>query len=75
SLTDRQGKVKSSSGYTNLFIHPGYQFKKVDRLITNFHLPKSSLFLLVCAFAGTELMKKAYKKAIQHVSLCQKPNG
>ncbi|MCD6152816.1 MAG: tRNA preQ1(34) S-adenosylmethionine ribosyltransferase-isomerase QueA [Syntrophobacterales bacterium] len=65
SLTDRQGKVKSSSGYTNLFIHPGYQFKKVDRLITNFHLPKSSLFLLVCAFAGTELMKKAYKKAIE----------
>ena len=65
SLADKRGKIKSSSGYTNLFIYPGYEFKKVDRLITNFHLPKSSLFLLVCAFAGTDLIKKAYKKAIE----------
>jgi S-adenosylmethionine:tRNA ribosyltransferase-isomerase len=65
SLTDGQGKVKSSSGNTNLFIYPGYEFKKVDKLLTNFHLPKSSLFLLVCAFAGTETMKNAYEKAIE----------
>jgi S-adenosylmethionine:tRNA ribosyltransferase-isomerase len=65
SLTDGQGQVKSSSGNTNLFIYPGYEFKKVDKLLTNFHLPKSSLFLLVCAFAGTETMKNAYEKAIE----------
>lgn len=53
------------SGKTNLFITPGYSFKVVDALVTNFHLPKSSLLVLVSAFAGTDLIKKAYKEAIE----------
>lgn len=52
------------SGWTNIFIYPGYKFKCVDGLITNFHLPKSTLLMLVCAFAGRENIKKAYKEAI-----------
>ncbi|MBL7081128.1 MAG: tRNA preQ1(34) S-adenosylmethionine ribosyltransferase-isomerase QueA [Candidatus Omnitrophica bacterium] len=52
-------------GYTNLFIYPGYKFKMVDCLVTNFHLPRSSLFLLVCAFAGKDLMMQAYNEAIK----------
>ncbi|MCM8800496.1 MAG: tRNA preQ1(34) S-adenosylmethionine ribosyltransferase-isomerase QueA [Candidatus Omnitrophica bacterium] len=51
-------------GYTDLFIYPGYQFRLVDCLITNFHLPRTTLFMLVCAFAGIELIKKAYQEAI-----------
>ena len=51
---------------TNIFIYPGYDFRMVDALITNFHLPKTTLFLLVCAFAGTERMKRAYEYAIDH---------
>ena len=55
------------SGHTEIFITPGYQFKAVDGLITNFHLPRSTLFMLVCAFAGTGTMKAAYAHAIaQH---------
>jgi S-adenosylmethionine:tRNA ribosyltransferase-isomerase len=52
------------SGATDIFITPGYKFRAVDGLITNFHLPKSTLFILVCAFAGTERMKAAYAHAI-----------
>jgi S-adenosylmethionine:tRNA ribosyltransferase-isomerase len=52
------------SGATDIFITPGYKFRAVDGLITNFHLPKSTLFMLVCAFAGTERMKAAYAHAI-----------
>ncbi|MDO8525750.1 MAG: tRNA preQ1(34) S-adenosylmethionine ribosyltransferase-isomerase QueA [Candidatus Omnitrophota bacterium] len=52
------------SGYTNMFIYPGYRFKVVDRLITNFHLPKSTLMLLVSAFAGKEFIMAAYRQAI-----------
>lgn len=54
------------SGYTNLFIYPPYKFKVVDALITNFHLPKSTLLILVSAFAGRELIMKAYEEAIRH---------
>lgn len=50
---------------TNLFIYPGYKFKIVDALLTNFHLPKSTLFMLVCAFAGRDLIMQAYKEAIE----------
>ena len=53
------------SGYTKLFIYPGYQFKVVDRLITNFHMPKSSLLMLVSAFIGFDNMKHIYKTAIE----------
>lgn len=51
-------------GMTNLFIYHGYEFKLVDCLLTNFHLPRTTLFILVCAFAGEKLIKKAYQEAI-----------
>ena len=52
------------SGYTKLFIYPGFKFKAVDRLITNFHLPRSSLLMLVSAFVGYDNMKELYKIAV-----------
>ena len=58
--------LPKTSGLTNLFIYPGYKFKFVDALITNFHLPKSTLLALVYALAGEKLMKKAYKVAIKN---------
>jgi S-adenosylmethionine:tRNA ribosyltransferase-isomerase len=51
-------------GYTDLFIYPGYKFKLVNCLLTNFHLPRTTLFMLVCAFGGERLVKKAYQEAI-----------
>jgi S-adenosylmethionine:tRNA ribosyltransferase-isomerase len=65
SAADEAGKIKPSSAYTRLFIYPGHRFKRVDSLITNFHLPRSSLYLLVCAFAGKHLTERAYKEAIR----------
>lgn len=56
--------IKSYSGYSELFIYPGYKFKIVDALITNFHLPKSTLLMLVSAFADIELIRKAYDEAL-----------
>ena len=53
------------AGSTNLFIYPGYEFRKVGAMLTNFHLPGTSLLLLVCAFAGTELAMKAYRYAVE----------
>ncbi len=64
AAADVNGTVRAGEGKTNLFIYPGYRFKKVDRMLTNFHLPASSLFLLVCTFAGRDLMARAYQKAI-----------
>ncbi len=58
------GEVEPLRGTTKLFIKPGYRFRAVDMLFTNFHLPKSTLFMLVCAFSGMELMKEAYAYAI-----------
>ena len=58
-------KIQSSySGWTDLFILPGYKFKAIDSLLTNFHLPKTTLFMLVSAFTGDRLIKQAYKEAI-----------
>jgi len=57
--------VQPFEGATNLFIYPGYQFRAVDTLITNFHLPRSTLLMLVAAFAGKELLDRAYHEAIQ----------
>lgn len=56
--------VNPYQGYTNIFIYPGYQFKVVDALVTNFHLPKSTLLMLVSAFAGRDLILEAYQEAI-----------
>lgn len=61
----KKGKFNEGAGKTDIFIYPGYEFKAVDALITNFHLPKSSLLLLVSAFTGINLTRKAYKKAIK----------
>lgn len=59
------GEFKGSSGWTDIFIYPGYKFKGVDRLITNFHLPKSTLVMLVSALAGRENILNAYNEAIK----------
>jgi S-adenosylmethionine:tRNA ribosyltransferase-isomerase len=57
--------LKPSEGWTNTFIHPPYQFNIADALITNFHLPKTSLLIMVCAFAGYDLTMEAYRRAIK----------
>lgn len=61
-----EGKVRSGEGWTNLFIYPGYRFRVVDALITNFHLPRSTLLLLVSAFAGKEKIFSAYQVAVEN---------
>ncbi|MDZ7291199.1 MAG: tRNA preQ1(34) S-adenosylmethionine ribosyltransferase-isomerase QueA [candidate division KSB1 bacterium] len=60
-----EGWVKPNRGWTDKFIYPPYEFKIVDRLITNFHLPASTMLMLVCAFAGRDFVFKAYRKAIK----------
>ena len=65
SASDDDGKVAAMTDDTGIFIYPGYKFKAVDALITNFHLPQSTLIMLVSALAGTELIKKAYAEAIK----------
>jgi S-adenosylmethionine:tRNA ribosyltransferase-isomerase len=65
SAADEAGILKPFAGETDIFITPGYRFRVVDRLLTNFHLPRSTLFMLVAAFSGLETMKQAYAHAIQ----------
>ncbi len=65
SAAEERAGVRAGSGSTNLFIYPGFSFQVVDALLTNFHLPKSSLFLLVSAFAGTDRVRRAYREAIR----------
>jgi S-adenosylmethionine:tRNA ribosyltransferase-isomerase len=65
SAAGDSGFIKPFSGETAIFIAPGYRFKAVDRLLTNFHLPRSTLFMLVSAFSGLERMKRAYAHAIE----------
>lgn len=60
-----KGQIAGKSGWTGIFIYPGYEFKIVDAIITNFHLPKSTLIMLISAFAGREFVLKAYKKAVE----------
>ncbi len=60
------GAVHPYSGYSELFIYPGHRFNAVDALVTNFHLPKSTLLMLVSAFAGKDLIQQAYQAALQH---------
>jgi S-adenosylmethionine:tRNA ribosyltransferase-isomerase len=59
-------RLEDSSGFTDLFIYPGYKFRIVNKLITNFHLSKSTLLLLTSAFAGKKLLFDAYKYAIEN---------
>ncbi len=64
SVADETGRVAATSGETAIFIRPGYRFRVVDHLITNFHLPRSTLIMLVAAFAGYDLTMAAYREAI-----------
>ena len=65
SAADENGRIQPFSGETDIFISPGYRFRVVDALMTNFHLPRSTLFMLVSAFSGLETMRAAYAHAIQ----------
>jgi S-adenosylmethionine:tRNA ribosyltransferase-isomerase len=66
TIADENGIVSAGSGWTDIFIYPGYKFRLVDGLITNFHLPESTLMMLVSAFAGKETIMNAYKEAIEN---------
>lgn len=65
SVADENGMVRAGSGWTEIFIYPGYQFKVIDGLITNFHLPESTLLMLVSALAGREHILEAYQEAVK----------
>jgi S-adenosylmethionine:tRNA ribosyltransferase-isomerase len=65
TVTDERGVVHAGEGWTDIFIRPPYAFRAVDRLITNFHLPRSTLLMLVSAFAGYDLTMRAYREAVQ----------
>ncbi len=64
TIADESGRVRAQSGWTDIFIYPGYRFKAVDHLITNFHLPESTLMMLISAFAGRERVMEVYRQAI-----------
>ena len=65
TIFKRKGKIAHDSGATDLLIYPGFKFQVIDALITNFHLPRSSLFFMVAAFAGLDLVTKAYRRAVE----------
>lgn len=65
SIADENGYVKQIETDTGIFIYPGYKFKCIDGLITNFHLPESTLIMLVSALAGKEFVMKAYEEAVR----------
>ncbi len=65
TVADENGKIKATEGDTQIFIYPGYQFKILDGLITNFHLPQSTLLMLVSALAGKEYIMNAYQEAVK----------
>ncbi|WP_206812595.1 tRNA preQ1(34) S-adenosylmethionine ribosyltransferase-isomerase QueA [Paradesulfitobacterium ferrireducens] len=65
SIADAEGLVRAGEGWTDIFIYPPYRFKAVDALITNFHFPKSTLVMLVSAFAGREFLLQAYETAVR----------
>ena len=65
SAVSAEGTLKSAEGWTNKFIYPPYEFSIADSMITNFHLPKSSLVIMVSAFGGHDLIMEAYQQAIK----------
>jgi S-adenosylmethionine:tRNA ribosyltransferase-isomerase len=65
TVADPAGRIRAGAGETGLFIHPPYTFRAVDKLITNFHLPRSTLLMLVCAFGGFEAVLRAYGEAVR----------
>lgn len=65
AFSKKEGEVKAQSKWVNIYIYPGYQFKFIDSMITNFHLPKSTLLMLIAAFASEKLIKKSYQEAIK----------
>ena len=66
SISDESGFVKEQEGDTKIFIYPGYKFKCIDGLITNFHLPESTLIMLVSAFAERDYIMRAYEEAVKN---------
>ena len=66
SIMQKYNTFKECSGWTDIFIYPGYTFKAIDALITNFHLPKSTLIMLVSAFASKDIILNAYKEAVKN---------
>ena len=66
SAADENGRLTAKSGWTEIFIYPGYKFKVIDALITNFHLPESTLIMLVSALATKEKIMDAYKIAVEN---------
>jgi S-adenosylmethionine:tRNA ribosyltransferase-isomerase len=65
TLMARHGEIRAGPGATDLFIYPPYRFRRVDKLLTNFHLPKSTLLMLVAAFAGRDFILEAYREAVR----------
>ncbi len=65
SVTDENGVIQPKSGWTKIFIYPGYTFKAVDCLVTNFHLPESTLIMLVSALMGKDLVMESYAEAVK----------
>ena len=65
SVADENGHMEPRSGWTGIFIYPGYRFRAIDALVTNFHLPESTLLMLVSSLAGRENILNAYREAIQ----------
>ena len=65
SAAEGIGRISGKSGWTDIFIYPGYEFKLVDGIVTNFHLPKSTLIMLISAFAGREFVLEAYDTAVR----------
>ena len=65
SASSEDGTLHAGSGWTDIFIYPGYRFKMIDGLITNFHLPESTLLMLVSALAGKEKIMHAYEEAVK----------
>ena len=66
TIMNKYDKFYECNGWTNIFIYPGYEFKAIDNLITNFHLPKSTLVMLVSALAGKDKILNAYKEAVDN---------